>query len=98
MRTARAARSRQNVSEDKHGAFNALTDITTSRVVDWTPLAETLYEAMLYFRGGASYYNTGTNYNSPTLYRCAKNYVILITDGAPTYDVADDAGNQSHNE
>ena len=47
---------------------------------------------MLYFKGGPSYYNPGTSYNSPTLYRCAKNYVILITDGAPTHDVADDAG------
>jgi type IV pilus assembly protein PilY1 len=77
-------------SEDKHGAFDALTGIQPSNVVDWTPLAETLYEAILYFSGGPSYYNQPTVYNSPTLYRCAKNYVILITDGAPTHDVADD--------
>jgi type IV pilus assembly protein PilY1 len=77
-------------SDDKHGAFTALSDISTSKVVDWTPLAETLYESMLYFKGGSSYYNPGTSYNSPTLYRCAKNYVILITDGAPSHDVSDD--------
>ena len=80
-------------SDDKHGAFNALTNIQPSNVVDWTPLAETLYEAMLYFRGGASYYNPGINYTSPTLYRCAKNYVILVTDGLPTHDVLDDSWN-----
>jgi len=80
-------------SDTKQGVFNALTAIQPVNVVDWTPLAETLYEAMLYFRGGASCYNPGTNYTSPTLYRCAKNYVILITDGLPTHDVLDDTLN-----
>ncbi len=79
------------ISNDKHPLFDALANITPSTVVDWTPLAETLYEAMLHFRGGPSYYNPGTNYSNSTLQHwCQKNYVILITDGAPTYDVVDD--------
>lgn len=78
------------ISDDKNAVFNALSDIQTSNLVDWTPLSEALYEAMLYFKGDASYYNSGTTYTSPIQYRCQKNYIIIITDGAPTYDVADD--------
>lgn len=78
------------ITDDKNVLFKALSDISASSVVDWTPLAESLYEAMLYFKGGASYYNLGITYNSPTQYYCQRGYVILITDGAPTHDVADD--------
>jgi len=82
------------VSDDKNALFSALSDIHTSNLVDWTPLAESLYEAMLYFEGETTHYNSGlpnTNpYTSPIQYRCQKNYVIIITDGAPTHDVADD--------
>jgi type IV pilus assembly protein PilY1 len=53
----------------------------------YTPLAETLYEAGLYFKGMPSYFNSGANYTSPIQYSCQKNYVILITDGEPTYDI-----------
>lgn len=78
------------VSSDKQTLFNALNDINPNTVVNWTPLAESLYEAMLYFKGGPSHFNPDTIYNSPIQYYCQKNYVIIITDGAPTYDVADD--------
>ena len=78
------------VSDNKQTLFNALNDIAPPTVVDWTPLAETLYEAMLYFKGGSSYYTPGTTHTSPIQYRCQKNYVILITDGVPTHDVAGD--------
>jgi type IV pilus assembly protein PilY1 len=78
------------ISDDKNILFNALSDISASSVVDWTPLAESLYEGMLSFKGGASYYNAATSYSDPIQYYCQKNYVILITDGAPTQDVADD--------
>ena len=77
------------VSDDKNTFFKALSEINTSSVVDWTPLAESLYESMLYFKG-ERYYHSGNSYESPIQYYCQKNYVILITDGAPTYDVADD--------
>lgn len=52
----------------------------------WTPLAETLYEAMRYCSGQSSYFNSGTNYTSPIQYACQKNYVILMTDGMSTED------------
>jgi type IV pilus assembly protein PilY1 len=51
-----------------------------------TPLAETFYEITRYFRGLSSYYNSGTSYTSPVQYRCQKNFVIVVTDGFPTYD------------
>ncbi|PIE72237.1 MAG: hypothetical protein CSA20_08775, partial [Deltaproteobacteria bacterium] len=52
----------------------------------WTPLAETMAEAGLYFTGQNSWYNSGTSYTSPIQYRCQNNYVILMTDGQPTRD------------
>jgi type IV pilus assembly protein PilY1 len=52
----------------------------------WTPLAETLAEAGLYFAGMPSWYNSGVTYTSPMQERCQKNYVIIMTDGEPTKD------------
>lgn len=99
-------------SNSTYGKIGELTAST------WTPLAETLAEAGLYFSGNKSWFN-GTrssgfpvgdySYNctanssssscgdygssflvpdssSPIQYRCQKNYIIVITDGAPTRD------------
>jgi type IV pilus assembly protein PilY1 len=67
----------------------------------YTPLAETYYEALLYFGGKRIDYGnaatpsnqTGTKENSnPNYYQtpitaeCQKNYIIYLTDGAPTRD------------
>ncbi len=65
---------------DLHNAIGGLIADT------WTPLAETLYEAGLYFQGAASYFNAGVSYTSPITDWCQKNYVIIITDGEPTRD------------
>jgi type IV pilus assembly protein PilY1 len=62
------------------------TDINNIVAETWTPLAETLYEAGLYFKGGPSYFNQGVVYTSPIQYACQKNYVIIITDGDSTRD------------
>ncbi|MFQ5484444.1 MAG: hypothetical protein ACE5DO_03820, partial [Desulfobacterales bacterium] len=51
----------------------------------WTPLAETLAEAGLYYAGKQSWFNSGT-YTSPMQQRCQKNYIIIMTDGEPTED------------
>jgi type IV pilus assembly protein PilY1 len=59
-------------------AVNGLTAST------YTPLAETLYEAGLYFKGQRLF--DPNSYASPILYSCQKNYVILITDGMSTRD------------
>jgi type IV pilus assembly protein PilY1 len=52
----------------------------------WTPLAETLAEAGLYFAGMNSWFNSGVTYTSPMQERCQKNYIIIMTDGEPTQD------------
>ena len=62
------------------------TDINNIIAETWTPLAETLYEAGLYFKGGSSYFNAGVVYTSPIQFYCQRNYVILITDGDSTRD------------
>ncbi len=70
---------------DLHTAIGGLSAYT------WTPLAETLYEAGLYFKGAQSYFNKDqygkpVQYTSPVQYYCQKNYVIIITDGESTKD------------
>jgi type IV pilus assembly protein PilY1 len=52
----------------------------------WTPLGETLFEAMRYYKGGQTVFNGTYTYTSPIQYACQKNYVILITDGMSTED------------
>lgn len=61
-----------------------------------TPLAETLWEAGLYYQGKAPFYGTngnrdslainGTNYNSPIVNSCQRNHIVLLTDGNPFSD------------
>ncbi|MEA3222851.1 MAG: PilC/PilY family type IV pilus protein [Thermodesulfobacteriota bacterium] len=59
----------------------------------WTPLAETLAEAGLYFARKPSWANSGGNYNTDFDYaiqwRCQKNYAIIMTDGESTKDKGD---------
>lgn len=68
-----------------------------------TPLAETMYENALYWLGARAHYADGggqvptdplakassnpTVYQQPSLDVCAKNYNVLITDGAPNGDL-----------
>lgn len=52
-----------------------------------TPLAETFYEITRYFRGLDSFYNRNLRYTSPIEYRCQKNFVVVVTDGFPTFDI-----------
>lgn len=52
----------------------------------WTPLAETLFEAMNYYKGQGTSFNGNITYTTPVEYSCQKNYVILITDGMSTED------------
>ncbi|WP_286819849.1 pilus assembly protein [Desulfobacter sp. UBA2225] len=67
-------------AQSAYGAVGLLKSDT------WTPLAETLAEAGLYFAGKASWFNSGITYTSPIEYRCQKTYIILVTDGEPTKD------------
>ncbi len=68
---------------DKTTLINTVNGFTAT---GWTPLAETLAEAGLYFAGKSSWYNTGVTYASPIQERCQKNFIILMTDGEPTQD------------
>jgi type IV pilus assembly protein PilY1 len=55
----------------------------------WTPLAETLAEAGLYYARQPSWFNSGVDYASSAnaiQYRCQKNYIIIMTDGESTQD------------
>ena len=72
-----------------------LTAVANASPSGWTPLAETLAEAGLYFAGKPSWFNTsgfpagtytGGHYVSPMQERCQKNYIIMMTDGEPTKD------------
>jgi len=78
-----------------HSTIRSLNETTRNQLINnvrditadtWTPLAETLYEAGLYFKGGSSYFNSGVTYTSPIQYYCQRNYVIIITDGMSTQD------------
>jgi type IV pilus assembly protein PilY1 len=72
-----------SIGADKSTLVNELSNITAN---GWTPLAETLAEAGLYFAGMSSWYNSGVNYTSPMQERCQKNYIIIMTDGQSTQD------------
>jgi type IV pilus assembly protein PilY1 len=63
-----------------------LSRIASAGPDGWTPLAETLAEAGLYFAGKPSWFNSGVTYTSPMQERCQKNYIIIMTDGEPTKD------------
>lgn len=75
------------VDENKNGKTNLFQALATLKNDSWSPLAETLYEAGVYFQGGKSII-TGTNYatQSPVQYYCQKTYVLIISDGIPTKD------------
>jgi type IV pilus assembly protein PilY1 len=83
---------------DKTDLINAVNNFPAS---GYTPLAETLAEAGLYLAGKTSWFNGSSGsydyncdtsgsgckqYISPMQYRCQKNYIILMTDGASTQD------------
>ncbi len=70
-------------SATRNQLVNDINDIVAET---WTPLAETLYEAGLYYKGATSYFNAGRTYVSPIEYSCQRNYIVLITDGDSTRD------------
>ncbi|MBI5591870.1 MAG: VWA domain-containing protein [Deltaproteobacteria bacterium] len=73
----------KEIGASKAELTTAIANLTAD---GWTPLAETLAEAGLYFAGKPSWFNSNTTYTSPIQYTCQKNYIILMTDGEPTYD------------
>ena len=88
----------QDVADNRASINTTLNTLTAQ---GYTPLAETLYESMLFFRGDAVNFGNstspdtndagvmdagGTIYESPVEFQCQKNFVIMLTDGEPTYD------------
>ncbi len=83
-----------SVNKDSH-RLALLSAVAGATPNGWTPLAETLAEAGLYYAGRSSWFNTsgfptgtysGGRYVSPMEERCQKNYIILMTDGESTRD------------
>ncbi|HEY8520236.1 MAG TPA: PQQ-binding-like beta-propeller repeat protein [Gammaproteobacteria bacterium] len=93
----RVAYAMEDVTTARSGMQSAINALTASK---WTPLSETLYEAALYMLGRPVDHGlanpksvpeshsggTAPVYNSPIDYSCQKNYIVLLTDGAPTGD------------
>ncbi len=73
----------------------------------YTPLAETMYEVARFYRGESVLFGnstrpgvnhsgvleggSGNTYKSPVEYQCQKNFVVMLTDGAPTNDTDADS-------
>ncbi len=62
--------------------------IETVNPSSWTPLSESLYEAVRYFQARPSAYNTAVDYgnNDPVTQSCQRNFVMILTDGESTKD------------
>ncbi|MCK5188129.1 MAG: hypothetical protein KAR43_13455, partial [Deltaproteobacteria bacterium] len=80
-------------------AKNMITDIQNTACNTWTPLAESFYVGVHYYRQDFDPYPGGTNFsindlNDPFNYdkyggkiECGKNFILLITDGESTMDL-----------
>ena len=86
----------QDLDANRAAADNVVDNIPAN---GWTPLSETFYEAALYWRGMPAFYaddditdedalvnDEPAIYKQPAEYACAKNFVVLLTDGEPTRD------------
>jgi type IV pilus assembly protein PilY1 len=68
---------------NRQALINTIPSITAN---SWTPLAESLFEAMRYYQGGQTAFNGSFTYTSPIQAACQKNYVVIVTDGMSTQD------------
>ena len=86
------------VTTNRQAMINELQSYTDQ---GYTPLTETVYEGLRYFRGETllngvvqpdgslgshAAAQSGGAYISPIEYDCGANYMIVFTDGEPTYD------------
>ncbi|WBA81051.1 VWA domain-containing protein [Endozoicomonas sp. GU-1] len=91
----------EDIDTGRQGAMDAVDRLMPN---GFSPMAETLYEAYLYFSGqdfkfgfnplgldfSAINWQQGGSYRSPIVSECQKNNIILLTDGAPSYDQSAD--------
>lgn len=89
----------EDISTARPGMIDAINALAP---FDNTPLAETLYEAGLYYRGAAVDFGNrqgppnsvdaartapgSDTYKSPLEAGCQRNFVVMLTDGEPTKD------------
>ncbi|MDH4230843.1 MAG: pilus assembly protein PilY, partial [Nitrospirota bacterium] len=87
-----------SLGDHSSGLINTIDNITAS---SWTPFAEAFYSAIGYYARTNDYsVSTGTSRDfrsqtddyqldrNPSQYRCQRNNILLITDGASTADVS----------
>ena len=90
------------ISDLETNRADILATIDSLTAVGATPLAETLYESALYWRGMNAHYGENVNehptdpdaldstnpenYRQPTTNMCSKNFNVLLSDGAPNND------------
>ena len=90
------AHAMQNVATARADIVSKINALTAET---WTPLSETLYEAALYYSGGDVSFGVDSvgdarlpadsgQYLSPINGTCQQNYIVYLTDGEPTLDVA----------
>ncbi len=67
---------------------NLVADIQNTDPSTWTPLGETMYEAIRVYQAASSAYNSGTSYagDDPLEQDCQNNFVLILTDGESTKD------------
>lgn len=75
---------RAGLGTDKSG-LNSVIDSLYG--VTATPLAEAYYDVIRYYRGLQGRHSAAPSKLSDQVqYRCQKNFGVIVTDGAPTYD------------
>jgi type IV pilus assembly protein PilY1 len=93
-------------TRDTSGSQALVDQVLALDANGWTPLCETFYEAYRYYAGKAVYYGDDDSYSTPVRDTSAesggvylapfrtcqeRSYIILMTDGEPTYDNAADS-------
>jgi len=88
-----------DIDTNRTSILNAIDSLTAD---GFTPLAEVMYEAALYWRGMDAYYGekinewptdpgaldvlSPENYKQPATNVCSKNYNVMLSDGQPNND------------
>jgi len=90
----------KSLDDNRTQLLETINDIPSG---GWTPVSETVYESALFWRGLPAHFGELVDehdtdpealissspeiYERPTSVACAKNFNVVLTDGAPTEDV-----------
>lgn len=93
-----------DLNNHRQNVYDTLAGFDDYEGDGYTPLSETYYESLLYYRGeqwdfgstsapdqsndvaGVMQPLAATRYKSPMTQQCQSNYIVYLTDGAPTRD------------